>query len=354
MIAQCWLHIGTEKTGTTSIQGFLATNRDKLLKRGFLYPKSPGSTNHLGLACYGQDDGRFDGVRRALKVSTTQDVARYRARLLAELDREIAKSNASAVVFSNEHLSSRLVSRAEVLRIKNLCDRYARHTRVIVYLRNQIEFLVSRYIEAVKGGSTHPFPFPVSSGVARLMDYESLLAPWRDSFGLENLSVRRFETDDFCGGDLLADFEMQIGIPASTLDRIGRRNQALNAEAIEFLRRFNKHVPHMIAKRRNPERGKIVSLLEQLKQGNVFQPPQYVTDEVESMFRESNERVAREYFGAKYNPLFPRTKVSAGSRSRAVRPKASEMIRIAAYLWAAQQRELVVCKERQKGNRPTR
>lgn len=36
------LHIGTEKTGTTTLQSFLSKNRDALSKQGIIYPKSPG------------------------------------------------------------------------------------------------------------------------------------------------------------------------------------------------------------------------------------------------------------------------------------------------------------------------
>ncbi len=34
------IHIGTLKTGTTSIESFLTHNREKLLKKGYLYPTS--------------------------------------------------------------------------------------------------------------------------------------------------------------------------------------------------------------------------------------------------------------------------------------------------------------------------
>ena len=52
MIDECILHIGTEKTGTTSIQKFLATNRTLLKANGVLYPLSPGKVNHIGLEAY--------------------------------------------------------------------------------------------------------------------------------------------------------------------------------------------------------------------------------------------------------------------------------------------------------------
>lgn len=42
-----YLHIGTMKTGTSSIQDFLFVNRDILLKQGFLYPISIKNICHL-------------------------------------------------------------------------------------------------------------------------------------------------------------------------------------------------------------------------------------------------------------------------------------------------------------------
>ena len=56
MLAHCWLHIGVEKTGTTSIQSFLAANRTALRAEGRLYPIVPGAVGHLGLVAFALDD----------------------------------------------------------------------------------------------------------------------------------------------------------------------------------------------------------------------------------------------------------------------------------------------------------
>jgi hypothetical protein len=45
-----YLHIGTEKTGTTSIQAFLDRNRSRLRSQGVLYPELPGSNNQIALS----------------------------------------------------------------------------------------------------------------------------------------------------------------------------------------------------------------------------------------------------------------------------------------------------------------
>jgi hypothetical protein len=43
------IHIGTKKTGTTSIQGFLARQRRHLPAQGACYPTSPGPIMHVKL-----------------------------------------------------------------------------------------------------------------------------------------------------------------------------------------------------------------------------------------------------------------------------------------------------------------
>ena len=46
------IHVGTDKTGTTSIQGFLRKNRAALAERGCLVPRSPGTTRHIRVGMF--------------------------------------------------------------------------------------------------------------------------------------------------------------------------------------------------------------------------------------------------------------------------------------------------------------
>lgn len=56
------IHIGTEKTGTTSIQNGLHANRDALTQAGIYLPVSLGGHNPRQLATYAMKDGRPDDV----------------------------------------------------------------------------------------------------------------------------------------------------------------------------------------------------------------------------------------------------------------------------------------------------
>src|SRR5436190_12433898 len=202
MIAQCWLHIGTEKTGSTSIQTFLAQNRAALLSRGSIYPQSAGAKQHYSLVAFSLDDDRSDSTRLMLGIGTRIRLEDFRRQLLDSLKTELAASSAVTAVFSNELLSTRLQRPSEITRMKALCDALAGHTTVIVYIRNQADFLVSRYTNVIWEGGTAEFNFRARAAIA---DYALLLDRWSQIFGRENVIVRRFEPADFAGNDLIGD-----------------------------------------------------------------------------------------------------------------------------------------------------
>jgi hypothetical protein len=300
MIAQCWLHIGTEKTGTTTIRAFLARNRLRLLSQACLYPITPGATNHFGLTAFSRDDAENDSTRRALGIGDTDSLTDFRREFTAALETEIATSGASVLILSNELLSSRLRRPSELARIKELCDKIARKTVVVVYLRNQVDFLVSRYTNVVAEGGTDAFRFASGS---RLADYSALLDRWRATFGRENLLVRRFERTDFPQGDLLADFAAAMGLEHEKLDRVPLQNESLDVESLVFLRALNRFAPAFLARHIVPLRSRVATLLRRHRGGTKFLIPRPLAEQIENAFRDSNERVCADYFQSR-RPLF--------------------------------------------------
>jgi hypothetical protein len=301
MIARCWLHIGVEKTGTTSIQSFLAANRAVLLGKGRLYPVAPGRVSHLGLVAFALDDDRIEGSRKAFGLTGAAQIANFRDRLVRELEQEIAASGASEIIFSSELLSSRLRSRAELARIKSLCARIAGQTKIILYLRNQADFLVSRYTTVIQHGGRDEFRL----GWAAVADYTLLLARWAGAFGHENLIVRRFEPANFVNEDLLADFATTLGLEPGELELVPRYNESLDVESLAFMRAINRRVPRRFADRIMPLRAAAVTVLQRRRGGTRFVIPPALADRIQARFRASNDRVSAEYFGGRFQPLFP-------------------------------------------------
>ncbi len=77
---ELYLHIGTEKTGTTSVQKFFRANREVLAQNGIIYPLAPGKQNHMGLAASAQDIGQARGpLRKSLGIKTEAEARTFRA-----------------------------------------------------------------------------------------------------------------------------------------------------------------------------------------------------------------------------------------------------------------------------------
>src|SRR3712207_2230547 len=105
------LHIGTETTGSTSIQAMLARNRVPLQKQGFAYLRSPGEVNHTHLAIFAAKES----ATRELSATIPGGRGHVVATLRDDMRHEVAElpANVHTVLLSNEHCHSRLHSADE-------------------------------------------------------------------------------------------------------------------------------------------------------------------------------------------------------------------------------------------------
>jgi hypothetical protein len=335
MIAQCFLHIGTLKTGTTSIQNFLAINRQRLLSQGILYPSPPQNSEHIALAPYGMEGDKTGDLVKVRRLGVKEDINNYRANLIKTLKAELAVSRSSRLLLSDENLSLRVTSRTEIGRIKALCDQFSHTTKVIVYLRNQADFLASSYGTLIKSGSTANLSDHIKIQLPK-MDYFRLISRWGEIFGRDNMIVRRFEIEDFPNGDLLADFASLIPFDPEGFDRLPPRNQSLSAQALAFLIEFNRSVPAVSDGKINPLRAGIIRMLQKTTNGERLTIPPEVAVAIEKRFEDSNRKVSSEYFSGRYDPLFSQVKrLNEARKDAPLNISTEQAIEIAAKIWLA-------------------
>ncbi|WOT06314.1 WcbI family polysaccharide biosynthesis putative acetyltransferase [Shewanella youngdeokensis] len=186
-----YFHIGMSKTGTTSVQKWLAEHSKLLLTHGLLYPKS----------------FRNEGVCHHSFAKSLKSGFNDKAEL-EKLFTEIDHSGASKIIISSELLERLSINQCKLL--NTIFSRY--HIKIITYLRQQDEAVTSMYNELAK---KHAIAVSFDEYIRttprlNLFHYTVMLAPFEQVFGIDNLIVRSFSKRHLHDKSTLSDLLLQI------------------------------------------------------------------------------------------------------------------------------------------------
>lgn len=240
------LHIGTEKTGTTSIQQFLYENRIKLGAKGFLFSESAGFLSNQNLVVYAKKAPESDLAPSSLDVSNAADLALWKDQFAVKHSAEVIafqqRHTDSTVVYSAEHLQSRLTTVSEIKRAARLLRPMFDEIEILVYLRRQDRYALSAHSTAVRAGGQNAFSFENVNAEGPYYNYRELLENWSAVFGEDAVRVRIFEKSRLVDRDVVADFKAVTGIDALGIDLVAPKtvNEALSHTGLSLLRRFNE------------------------------------------------------------------------------------------------------------------
>lgn len=332
-LQRLYLHIGVEKTGTTTLQAAMALNRELLRRHGFCYPQEPGAYGHIGLALGAAQDAAVADLRKAFGLVDRDRRAAFRDAYSEQIVRQLAESGCHTAIFSSEHCSSRLSTVDEIARVHRLLAPLARECHVIVYLRRQDELAVSEYSTLVKSGHTRIFSFPDHRP---WYDFLALLNKWSEVFGKDRVIVRLFEREAMVDGELYADFFSVVGFEQhGELRRPPDLNRSLDIHTLEFLRRFNAHIPFLAEHGANPDRGALGAILDRISTGERMRPDPTQAAAFLDRFAQSNAAVARKYLNRADGVLFAAKPSQDGARAPSL--DTDTAVAIAAALWRWQQ-----------------
>lgn len=295
MTKRAILQIGTEKTGTTTLQQFLATNRASLRANGFLYPAFPGAMNHTGLAAFAMAPERADPIRTPFGYAGPADAAPLRARIAAAAADELDPG--LTAIFCSEHCHSRLVNAAEVATLRDFLAAHFDEIEVSVCLRRQDQLAVSLHSTRIKSGGTSPAVLPNAGPDSPYFNYDRFLGLWEQAFGREHVHVRLFDRRTLVGGDIVADFVETWGLAgAAPYVPVADLNASLSPLALEFLRRVNAGAAPDPAIGAEELRGHLCSRLSALFPGRGIRPPRAAAEAFYALYRPSNEAVRARHF----------------------------------------------------------
>lgn len=167
-----YLHIGSGKSGTSTIQAFLNSNREALSRHGVYYPKTK-RVLHASLIC--------DNYLRPIGM-------RQQAREWGKLIKEAKKTQCGKVVVSCEMLALH-AQEEDIRQIKNLL--VGHKVTIIYYVRRHDSLLQSIYLQGLKMGRHLETPEDYLEGFQR--NYLRIVNLWAGVFGDENVTIFPYE-----------------------------------------------------------------------------------------------------------------------------------------------------------------
>lgn len=235
------LHIGLEKTGTTSIQVTLRNNRALLAESGinveqcFLPNAKNVVGNSLGLVAAtldGKKKESFLHTHRHRDIPT--DFSVYG-------NSQSATGRFATTVLSSEHLSSWVTQEIEVHRLKAFLDQVGAQTVVVAYLRRQDRLAQSLFNEYVKSGGTfsHKNLNRVLSPHDQKLKFVDTIKTYAEIFGHKNLIVKEFAKRSLKDNDVVSDFIDVLGAGGLPIERPRSANTSLCLEALYVLSMIN-------------------------------------------------------------------------------------------------------------------
>jgi hypothetical protein len=236
VVKRTFLHIGGEKTGTTTLQRFLSKNARQLRRLGCYYPcenNNPIFQNkaHFPLAaCLIPDAVEFISDRRRLPASSV---------LSALTDSCSARSD--SMILSCEHFSSRL---AQAQQLETLRDALRTdEIKIVFYAREPSDLALAAWSTGVRSGSSAHFNVQEVVPENRYFNHLATLDLWASIFGRENMIVREYDRNCLIGNDIRSDFCRLLGVNLSNPRLDEDENKTFDVQRLEVLRFINSALP---------------------------------------------------------------------------------------------------------------
>lgn len=277
-----YIHIGTYKTGTTTIQKAIRDNRN--LRRE--------NISDIGRPPY------FREICIAEKIEG-KIISKAKKEISKRVRRELFFGN-NKFIISAEHFSGNpnngFKNSGVVAEILNEITKPLEvNVKIIVYLRRQDEFIQSMYTQEIHHGGSMLFEQYLSQFDENSFNWHTLIENYANKFGEDNLIVRRYGKNYMPDrNSVVRSFGDIIG--SEVLNRYSKTavaNRGYSRDALEIARRCNPFL--------EPDEKKALrKLLQSVSSKQPFEKYDYfdVEDKLEFLkkYEESNNEVAKRYF----------------------------------------------------------
>lgn len=268
-----YLHIGTNKTGTSSVQGFLAQNPELLAENGFLYPLT------------GRDD-KYQAAHHPF-AELGRNFPRHMTEQVDLIIQEAKDQNLDSIILSSEafhtvhaHIVAQALQPHEV--------------QIIAFLRPHLEYYSSWYREAVKSKNANASLERFVSSVYQ--PYYYWLERWATAFGRENVHTIKYNRSELLFNSSTHQLLYTLGFSKNVIKLFSEpieHNPSISGNLLYTKRLINRHMSLTTAQNLIPE----VLALSELDPS--FQGPLYVplstAQEIYDLYKEDCRRLQNFY-----------------------------------------------------------
>jgi hypothetical protein len=290
------LHIGTEKTGTTSLQSWLAKNRDALRREGIFFPASLGETRSIRMAMMAADHSSIlPAARRVHKIKNAEDHAKFVKRVNRDFVAErFEKQNRDCptCIISDEGLQVFLNTTEEIARMKEFTDQHFGRVRVVICLRPQVDYAVSFASTAARLGRKIDSEWFEAIDTSNLrFRYDLLVERWAEVFGAENLEIISYQRNP----DSIQSFCNILSLERAKFQEAERENSFLDWRYIRLMNNIDPAIRKSLP-------GEIPGVAHKLK----LRISKAQADRITECFEESNRRLVQQRSDISFDELMPR------------------------------------------------
>lgn len=310
-----YVHIGTKKTGTTSIQGFCVHNRKALESKGYCFPDLPFQyyrvtteerNGHFLVGAVWAEDGSHD-LNKERQIF--QEGMGYIRKLFQTYDN---------IILSDEQIwkNSYMVRASLWEELKEEAKKGNFQVKIIVYIRRQDGYIGSLWNQSVKTAIRKDRAvMTIEEYMERMppseqLDYYANIEKISSALGKENVIVRVFERGKFEGGSIYTDFLNILGLELTDDMKVDVdvRNTSLIGNTHEIKRILNS-IPEMGELDNNNFFRQVLQRCAPLS-AEAYPCSMLSKDEIQALiskYEESNRRVLNEYVKEDWDSLFDNT-----------------------------------------------
>lgn len=297
-----YIHIGTPKTGTTSLQHFCTENAKLFEEQGYCYPIFPHKFKYINIMRNGFFLS-YKGYDENKNRNQMEEAKFFRQGMDFILDNFQKFDN---IILSDEAIWNVVFKRGKTdlwERLIKEADEHDYVIKVVVYLRRQDSLATSWWNQKIKIGkrvySKDSWENFVKDPTKFELEYYDSLKFIERFVEKENIIVRRFGRQYFKNGSIFEDFIDAVGMRYSSHFVIseGQRNVSLVGNTHEIKRILNT-IPDLRDQDNKFFRSIVIDMSEQrpdLKKETMFSPEEAL--KFMEQYREGNRKIMKEYFG---------------------------------------------------------